>query len=144
MFLRRPNIFNYPLIIFRAINYDEKDPFLCHACGFCKYAKFDFTITGRACCAVDPIENDDDSKFISLCNTFLAEPKLMQRPISLLSSLTWKTYTTIIGYCDGQVDEEFIIYSFYLYFLHLFTAQLRTCSKNVLISPGLISQERKP
>ncbi|XP_013144239.1 PREDICTED: E3 ubiquitin-protein ligase UBR4 [Papilio polytes] len=23
----------------RAINYDEKDPFLCHACGFCKYAK---------------------------------------------------------------------------------------------------------
>ncbi|BES93671.1 calmodulin Hypothetical protein [Nesidiocoris tenuis] len=46
----------------RAINYDEKDPFLCHACGFCKYAKFDFTITGRACCAVDPIENDEDRK----------------------------------------------------------------------------------
>lgn len=46
----------------RAINYDEKDPFLCHACGFCKYAKFDFTITGRQCCAVDPIENDEDRK----------------------------------------------------------------------------------
>lgn len=46
----------------RAINYDEKDPFLCHACGFCKYAKFDYTLTGRACCAVDPIESDDDRK----------------------------------------------------------------------------------
>ena len=46
----------------RAINYDEKDPFLCHACGFCKYAKFDYTLTGRACCAVDTIESDDDRK----------------------------------------------------------------------------------
>lgn len=46
----------------RAINYDEKDPFLCHACGFCKYAKFDYTLTGRPCCAVDPIESDDDRK----------------------------------------------------------------------------------
>ncbi|KAK2587956.1 hypothetical protein KPH14_004040 [Odynerus spinipes] len=46
----------------RAINYDEKDPFLCHSCGFCKYAKFDYTLTARPCCAVDPIENDDDRK----------------------------------------------------------------------------------
>lgn len=44
----------------RAINYDEKDPFLCHACGFCKYAKFDYSICGRACCAVDPIESAED------------------------------------------------------------------------------------
>ncbi|XP_014258727.1 E3 ubiquitin-protein ligase UBR4 isoform X2 [Cimex lectularius] len=56
----------------RAINYDEKDPFLCHACGFCKYAKFDFTITGRVCCVVDPIENDEDrKKTISAINTHL-------------------------------------------------------------------------
>ncbi|XP_065346150.1 E3 ubiquitin-protein ligase UBR4 [Cloeon dipterum] len=46
----------------RAINYDEKDPFLCHACGFCKYAKFEYTLVARACCAVDPIENDDDRR----------------------------------------------------------------------------------
>jgi len=45
-----------------AINYDEKDPFLCNACGYCKYAKFDFTVTSRPCCAVDPIENEDDRK----------------------------------------------------------------------------------
>ena len=39
----------------RSINYDEKDPFLCNACGFCKYAKFEYTLTSRPCCAVDPI-----------------------------------------------------------------------------------------
>lgn len=44
----------------RAINYDEKDPFLCHSCGFCKYAKFDYSLFGRACCAVDPIESAED------------------------------------------------------------------------------------
>jgi len=49
-------------LYFRAINYDEKDPFLCNACGYCKYAKFDFTVTSRPCCAVDPIENEDDRK----------------------------------------------------------------------------------
>ncbi|MPC95716.1 E3 ubiquitin-protein ligase UBR4 [Portunus trituberculatus] len=46
----------------RAINYDEKDPFLCNACGYCKYAKFDYTLQCRPCCAVDPIENEDDRK----------------------------------------------------------------------------------
>merc|ERR1712223_2384208 len=46
----------------RAINYDEKDPFLCNSCGFCKYAKFEYSLTTRACCAVDPIESEDDRK----------------------------------------------------------------------------------
>lgn len=46
----------------RAINYDEKDPFLCNSCGFCKYAKFDFTLTAKPTCAVDPIENEEDRK----------------------------------------------------------------------------------
>ena len=27
----------------RAINYDEKDPFFCNSCGFCKYAKFEYS-----------------------------------------------------------------------------------------------------
>ncbi|ESP04880.1 hypothetical protein LOTGIDRAFT_156120, partial [Lottia gigantea] len=56
----------------RAINYDEKDPFLCNACGFCKYAKFDFTLTAKPCCAVDPIENEEDrKKAITTINTLL-------------------------------------------------------------------------
>ncbi|CAH0559665.1 unnamed protein product [Brassicogethes aeneus] len=56
----------------RAINYDEKDPFLCHACGFCKYAKFDFALSARPCCAVEPIENDEDrKKTVSSVNALL-------------------------------------------------------------------------
>lgn len=57
---------------FRAINYDEKDPFLCHACGFCKYAKFDYTLLARPCCAVENIENDDDrKKMVASINSLL-------------------------------------------------------------------------
>ena len=55
-------MFIYLPLTFRAINYDEKDPFLCNACGFCKYAKFDLTLNAKPCCAVDPIENEDDRK----------------------------------------------------------------------------------
>ena len=56
----------------RAINYDEKDPFLCHSCGFCKYAKFDYSIYGRACCAVDPIESAEDrAKTVQTIHTSL-------------------------------------------------------------------------
>lgn len=56
----------------RAINYDEKDPFLCHACGFCKYAKFDFSLLAKPCCAVEPIETEDDrKKAVSNINSLL-------------------------------------------------------------------------
>lgn len=56
----------------RAINYDEKDPFLCHSCGFCKYAKFDFSMYARVCCAVDPIESAEDRvKTVSLIHSSL-------------------------------------------------------------------------
>lgn len=46
----------------RAINYDEKDPFLCISCGFCKYARFDISLTAKPTCAVDSIENEEDRK----------------------------------------------------------------------------------
>lgn len=46
----------------RAINYDEKDPFLCTSCGYCKYAKFDYTLQCRMCCSVDPIDTEEDRK----------------------------------------------------------------------------------
>ena len=58
-------IFTCRTLSYRAINYDEKDPYLCNACGFCKYAKFDYTLTARACCAVDPIETEDDRKKVT-------------------------------------------------------------------------------
>lgn len=46
----------------RAINYDERDPFLCNSCGFCKFAKFDITLMARQFCTVDPIESEEDRK----------------------------------------------------------------------------------
>ena len=49
----------------RSINYDEKDPFLCNACGFCKYARFDFMLYTKPCCAVDPIETEEDRKKVN-------------------------------------------------------------------------------
>ena len=44
----------------RAINYDEKDPFLCNSCGFSKYAKFDVYVEHKSSSAVDPIETEED------------------------------------------------------------------------------------
>ncbi|XP_076455251.1 E3 ubiquitin-protein ligase UBR4-like isoform X3 [Babylonia areolata] len=76
----------------RAINYDEKDPFLCNACGFCKYAKFDLTLLGKPCCAVDPIENEEDrKKAISTINLLLEKAdrtyKQLQTHRPILESL---------------------------------------------------------
>ena len=57
----------------RAINYDEKDPFLCNSCGFCKYAKFDYVLTARfTASAVEAIENEEDrAKAVQTINTLL-------------------------------------------------------------------------
>ncbi|XP_047134256.1 E3 ubiquitin-protein ligase UBR4 isoform X2 [Hydra vulgaris] len=44
----------------RAINYDERDPFLCTLCGFCKYAKFDFVLSAHSSCTVDTINNEEE------------------------------------------------------------------------------------
>jgi E3 ubiquitin-protein ligase UBR4 len=56
----------------RAIHYDEKDPFICQSCGFCKYAKFDYSIYGRPTSAVDTIESDEDrAKTVQTINTLL-------------------------------------------------------------------------
>ncbi len=52
----------------RAINYDEKDPFLCNSCGFSKYAKFDTYVEGKSCSAVDPIESEEDRQKVSASN----------------------------------------------------------------------------
>lgn len=50
----------------RAINYDEKDPFLCNSCGFSKYAKFDTFVEGKSCSAVDPIESEEDRQKVGV------------------------------------------------------------------------------
>lgn len=87
----------------RAINYDEKDPFLCHACGFCKYAKFDYIITARPCCTVDAITNDEErAKAIATINSQLDKANLCHRQLtnlkpalsSLLTRVEDRVYTT--------------------------------------------------
>ncbi|XP_064395390.1 E3 ubiquitin-protein ligase UBR4-like isoform X5 [Halichondria panicea] len=56
----------------RAINYDEKDPFLCNSCGFSKYAKFDVYVEHKSSSAVDPIETEEDrQKTTSSINSML-------------------------------------------------------------------------
>ena len=57
-----------PITFARSINYDEKDPFLCNTCGFCKYAKFEMTLTARSCSAVDPIESEEDRNKVRSCD----------------------------------------------------------------------------
>ena len=44
----------------RSINYDDKDPFLCQHCGFCKYARIDISVVCRPLPRVQPILTDSD------------------------------------------------------------------------------------
>ncbi|UYV64027.1 UBR4, partial [Cordylochernes scorpioides] len=66
----------------RAINYDEKDPFLCNSCGFCKDAKFEYSLMCKPCCAVDPIETEEDrKKTISTINSLLEKADQVYRQL---------------------------------------------------------------
>ncbi|KAF5296758.1 hypothetical protein FQR65_LT10159 [Abscondita terminalis] len=92
----------------RAINYDEKDPFLCHACGFCKYAKFDFTLLARACCAVETIETDEDrKKMVSSINNLLEKADRVYKQLMAnkptLESLVLKIFE---HRTDHKTDES--------------------------------------
>uniref|UniRef100_A0A182YND8 Uncharacterized protein n=1 Tax=Anopheles stephensi TaxID=30069 RepID=A0A182YND8_ANOST len=94
----------------RAINYDEKDPFLCHSCGFCKYAKFDYSIYGRACCAVDPIESAEDrTKTVQTIHTSLEKAdrsyKSLQNNKQILELLVQKVSEHKL---DRTLDETIV------------------------------------
>ncbi|ESN92599.1 hypothetical protein HELRODRAFT_189521 [Helobdella robusta] len=72
----------------RAINYDEKDPFLCNSCGYCKYAKFDFTMCAKQCCAVDPIESEEDrKKAVTSINSHLDSEDILYKQLQDLKSV---------------------------------------------------------
>ncbi|XP_052737360.1 protein purity of essence isoform X1 [Bicyclus anynana] len=92
----------------RAINYDEKDPFLCHACGFCKYAKFDYTLVARPCCAVDTIENDEErKKMVQTIGALLDKADRVYRQLiankPVLESLVHKISEHRV---EGRADEN--------------------------------------
>ena len=46
----------------RNINYDEKDPYMCHVCGFSKYIKWDFSLLCKPTFLVDPVENEEEKQ----------------------------------------------------------------------------------
>ena len=53
-------------------------------CGFCKYAKFDYTLTAKQVCAIEPIDNDDERKKITTT-------------INQLLEKADRTYKTLVG-----------------------------------------------
>ena len=77
----------------RAINYDEKDPFLCNSCGFCKYAKFEYSLTARPCCAVDPIENEVNLFVKLLIQKLIFVPRRTGRRRWPASTACWRRLT---------------------------------------------------
>ena len=67
----------------RSINYDEKDPFLCNACGFSKYAKFDLTLSAKPCSTIEPVETEDDrKKALQSINGFLEKADRLQSQLA--------------------------------------------------------------
>lgn len=94
----------------RAINYDEKDPFLCHSCGFCKYAKFDYSLYGRACCAVDPIESAEDrAKTVQTINVSLEKADRIYRTLQGVKQILELLVQKVAEHkFDRIVDENLI------------------------------------
>eukprot|EP00795_Rhopilema_esculentum_P010771 gene10771-19563_t len=67
----------------RAINYDERDPFLCTSCGFCKYAKFEYTLVTRPCCAVEPVNDETERQSaLNSVNTLLESADKIYQQLS--------------------------------------------------------------
>ena len=90
---------------FRSINYDERDPFLCNACGFCKYAKFDYTLTARPCCAVDPIENEEDRKKVDFEKNTDYNDAIKKRKINLFSKKRRSPFISPIHFYTTRVHD---------------------------------------
>lgn len=94
----------------RAINYDEKDPFLCHSCGFCKYAKFDYSLFGRACCAVDPIESAEDrAKTVSSIHVSLEKADRVYRTLQATKQILELLVQKVTEHKIDRVVDESVI-----------------------------------
>lgn len=46
----------------RNINYENLDGFLCNECGYCKHARFEFSVTGRPTYVAERILNEEDRR----------------------------------------------------------------------------------
>uniref|UniRef100_A0A158Q763 UBR-type domain-containing protein n=1 Tax=Elaeophora elaphi TaxID=1147741 RepID=A0A158Q763_9BILA len=84
----------------RAINYDEKEPFLCNSCGFCKYARLEAVLVGRSLPSVQAIEDDNDRKTTyNLMGTLLNDIESTRCHIGIIGALlercSWDSEPTI-------------------------------------------------
>ncbi|EJW88782.1 hypothetical protein WUBG_00304 [Wuchereria bancrofti] len=110
----------------RAINYDEKEPFLCNSCGFCKYARLEAVLVGRSLPSVQAIEDDNDRKttyalmetllndiestrcHIGIIRAFLekcswdSEPAI--RPNMILKHMTVQSFTSFMSSLNLKED----------------------------------------
>ena len=89
----------------RAINYDERDPFLCNSCGYSKYAKFETTVSGKSCAAVDPIESEEDRK--KVCTYVLGSK------ISLCQTCNMQFANTLHKTCSDKVTSLLLLQLLY-------------------------------
>ncbi len=88
----------------RAINYDERDPFLCNSCGFCKFAKFEFTVVGRIHSTAEAIESDEDRK-----TTLQTISGLLERADKIYAGISQQlkpTLESLILRCNEQTALE--------------------------------------
>jgi E3 ubiquitin-protein ligase UBR4 len=79
----------------RAINYDERDPFLCNSCGFCKFAKFDISLVAKQCYDIEIIENEDDrKKCLATVNSLLDKSDRLYKNLMVCMKPTLETQLT--------------------------------------------------
>lgn len=70
----------------------NQDPYLCNACGFCKYAKFDLTLSAKPCCTVEPVEGEEDRK-----KALLGINALLEKADRLQGQLSYSRYHKMNG-----------------------------------------------
>nr|CDQ02267.1 Bm2761, isoform b [Brugia malayi] len=92
----------------RAINYDEKEPFLCNSCGFCKYARLEAVLVGRSLPSVQAIEDDNDRKTVRYSKTAFRNI-FSDRCAGCMSALIVHCVSLIQATCsDTNAMEEII------------------------------------
>ncbi|GMT28575.1 hypothetical protein PFISCL1PPCAC_19872, partial [Pristionchus fissidentatus] len=77
----------YQCVKCRVINYDEKEPFLCSSCGYCKYARMEMSVVGR----IQPMMN------ISADN----DKPMASRAVTAINKLEWEMDS---GRCEQRLN----------------------------------------
>ena len=76
----------YQCLKCRSINYEQREPWMCHSCGFCKYGKFDYSVHCRPSSSgnLDPVVNEDQRKrTITMVDQLLTKSDAQYRALQL-------------------------------------------------------------